>query len=355
MKSLPLTATLALLVLTFSAVADTFIMKDGSKLDATILHEDATTYRLEINFSKGIKDERVVKKEDVVKIERVLPDQVAFAVISTLTPTPDLLTAEDYGKRIRAVEKFLNDYRMTAKSKDAQGILATLKGEANEVLAGGIKLNGKIVPATERVTNTYDIDARIQEAKIRRLVNAPQLLQALRAFSEFGNDFRNTKSFHDLVPLMAQVITSYMEEIGQSLATFDARVKERKVGLERMPTADRRITENAIRDELAELEARYKKEKDARLGWVTTHPFFKPSLEETMAFARQELARLAAVKGTAVVDGGRAFREAMALIQAKAKSTEIATAISAAKNAMLPQRYLDILEAAAPASGEAPS
>ncbi len=143
-----------------------------------------------------------------------------------------------------------------------------------------------------------------------------------------------------------------MGEVGQSLASFEARVKERNVGLDRMPLADRRLTENAIREETAELEARFKKEKDAKLDWVTIHPFFKPSLEDTMTFAKQELARLSAVKNEPVVDGGKAFRDAMTLVQSKADAAEITAAIAAAKTAMVPERYLAMLEAGAPGNAD---
>ena len=352
MPTHPLATSLCFLALLFPAAADTFVMKDGSKLEGSILSEDASSYLLEVRFAEGIKDERRINKADVKKIERVYPDQIAFAAIKKLTPTPDLLTPEEYAKRIRAVEKFLGDFRLTSRSKEAEAILATLKAEANEVLAGGIKINGVIVPAAEYSANAYEIDARIQAAKIRKLVNDAQSLQALRAFPGFGNDFQNTTAYAELVPLIKQVITSYMGEVGQSLASFEARVKERKVGLDRMPIADRRLTENAIREETAELEARFKKEKDAKLDWVTIHPFFKPSLEDTMTFAKQELVRLSAVKNEPVVDGGKAFRDAMTLVQSKADAAEITAAIAAAKTAMVPERYLAMLEAGAPGNAD---
>lgn len=348
MPTYPIVTSLCFLAFLLPAAADTFVMKNGSKLEGSILSEDANSYLLEVQVTKTIKDERRILKANVQKIEREYPDQIAFAAIKKLTPTPDLLTPENYAKRIRAVEKFLADFRLTSKSKEAEAILATLKAEANEVLAGGIKLNGKIVPAAQYSANAYEIDARIQEAKIRKLVKDAQSLQALRVFSRFGNDFQNTTAYAEVVPLMKQVITSYMGEAGQSLANFDARMKKRNVGLERMPMADRRLTENAIREENSELEARFKKEKDAKLGWVTIHPFFKPSLEDTMTFAKQELARLSAMKNEPVMDGGKAFRDAMALVQSKADAAEIATAIAAAKTAMVPERYLLMLETAAP-------
>ena len=315
------------------------------------MREDAASYVVEVNITKSIKDERVLAKADVAKIEREQLDLTAFEAIAKLTPVPDLLTEEEYAQRIKTVEKFLTDHRGSSKSKEAKAILAALKSEANEILAGGIKMNGKIVPPAEYRANAYDIDARIQEAKIRAAVKDMQYLRALRAFSEFDRDFRNTTTRAALVPFISQVMTTYMAEIGQSLATFDARVKEREVGLQRMPTADRRATETAIREETAELEKRFKAEKDAKLGWVTTHPFFKPSLEETIAFGKLELTRLSAAKSAAAVDGGKAFRDALSLIQGKGDKNTVTSAITAAKTAMVAPRYIAILESAAQASG----
>ena len=348
MKHYPIVTSLCSLSLILSAAADVFVMKDGSRLEGTVVHEKATSYLIEVRVSKSIKDEREIAKADIERIERVPPDKLAFAVIEKMTPTPDLLTSQEYAKRIVAVEKFIGDFRLSPKLKDAKAILATLKGEANEVLAGGIKFNGKMIPAAEYKANAYGIDAGIQEAKIRRLARDLQHLSALRAFTEFERNFRNTASFLALVPLMNQEITSHMAEANQYLTTLDAREKERNSGLERMSLKERRITEKAIREENAALEAQFTKEKDVRIGWVGIHPFCKASLEETMVFGQQELARLATVKDQPVVDGGKIFRNAMRLIQNKGEPAEIATVIASARTALLPPRYIAILEAAAP-------
>ena len=358
MKSYPLTTFLCLLALAIPSAADTFIMKDGSKLQGRIVSEDATTYLLEVEFRKSIKDERKVAKADVVRIDREKPVQDDFKAIGALLPVPDLTPAAEYAKRMRTVEKYLAEHRMTAKFKDAEAILATLKAEASDIQAGAIKLNGKIIPLAEYRTNQYDIDARIQELKIRKLVKDAHYLPALRAFDNFQKDFANTLACHDLLPLISQVVTSYVADTASILATYDARIKNRKLGLDRMTAADRRITEAALSAEAAELEKRLKTEKDAKVSWVTLHPFCKPALEDTVTFGKQEQVRLATLMKTPVVDGGKAFRDAMSLIQGKGDSAEAKTAITAAiaacKTALVPQRYITALEASVP-GGVAPS
>ena len=346
-RRLSLAASLGWLGLTIPAPADTFVLKGGTKLDGVILHEDATTYTLEVKITKGIKDERQIPKADVLKIEREDPSQAAFAALRNLTPTPDVLSAEEYTPKIRRVKNFLRDYPTSSRVADAKKILETLQSEAQEIGAGAIKLNGKIVADAQYKSNQYELDAVARAAKIRKRVMESKTLQALRAFSEMDKDFRNTSAYAGLVPRMQQVIASYIDEVGQSLATLDARLKVRTLGLERMSTMDRRSTETAIRQENAAIEAQFKKETDAKIGWVTVDPFFKPSMDATLAFAKLELTRLAATKSAPAVDGGKSFRDALALIQSHGDPAKVAPAITAAKTALVPPRYLTILEAAA--------
>jgi len=339
--------TLWLLALISPLAADTFVLKDGSKVDGVILRQDATTYTLEVKIGKSIKDERVVAKANVVQVVRPAPSLAAFAAVRQLLPTPDLLTAADYAHRIHTVEKFVRDYPTSGQLQEAQACLSALKAEAKEVLAGGVKLNGKIVPSAERAANRYAVDAQVQKLKILKWSSEGNALQALRAFAAMEQNFRNVTAYTELVPRILPLITAYLSEAGQSLATLEARVHARKLGLERMPAMDRRDTENAIRQENSALEAQFKKESTAKIGWVTTHPYFKPSLDATVAFAKSELVRLAAIKNPPEVDGGKAYRDAWTLIQAHGDPSQVAAALAAAKAALVPERYLAILEATA--------
>jgi len=354
-KTMKTKSTFVLLWLTalaLPAFADTIFMKDGTTLEGVVVREDATSYTVEVQITKSIKDEQVILKADVDRVRKVGPDIAAFDEISTLVPTPDALTSGEYAQRIQMVEKFLNDHRGSVKSKDARAILATLKKEANEVLAGGMKVDGKIISPSDYLANQYAIDSRIEAAKIKQFVDSANYLQALRTFSDFDKDFRSTAAYEEIRPLISRVIRTYVGGIAQSLATFDARTKKRMVGLERMSSADRGVTERAIAEETAAIEKRFKAEKDAKIGWVTTAPFFKPSLEATVNFGKQELTRLDAQGGNPDSDGGKAYRDALSQIQSGDKAA-VTAALTAAKAAGVSPRYIEILNAAAGKSGSA--
>lgn len=347
MRPSPFTAAALFTMIALQVSADTFILQDGSKLEGRILREDATNYVIEVQVTRSIKDERTVAKADVAKIEREKPDLRAFESIAALVPAPDLLGPDQYSSRIQTVEKFLIEHRGSSKSKEARAILATLKQEANEILAGGIKVGGRIVPPAEYRANALEIDARGQEKKIRDLLSASQFLDALRVFAEFDREFKGTQPHTAILPLIAQTITRYMAEIQQQLAGYDKRVKDREAGLTRMQFEDRRNTEAAIAEETAVLQALLKTEKDARLGWVTPHPFSKASMEETLNFGKLELNRLTAAISKPPADSGKAYREALQKISTAADDKARTAAVAEARTAGVPPKYLANLEAAA--------
>lgn len=340
-------AALCLLSITLPSHADTFVLKDGTSFEARVISETTDAYVLEVQVTKSIKDERQVAKADVAKKTADQPDLKAFESIAKLAPTPDLMAPDDYLLHIAAVEKFLKEYRASNKTKDAKAILETLKNESAQVTAGGIKYNGKIVSAADFKANAYDLDARVEEAKIRRLVDSSEFLAALRAFADFDRDYRTTLSYGALSPLIKQVIQNQVAEAKQLLLGYDARIKARDVGLQQMLTEDRKVSENAIKAETAELDARFKAEKSAKQVWVTTNPFNKASLEDTIRTGDAELVRLAAVKTVLGVDGGRAYRDLYSAIHSGANAATVTAAISAAKTAVVAPSYLAPLEEAA--------
>ena len=351
MKILTCAITAGLTAITLPAHADVFTLKDGTKLDGSILRQDATSYVLEVHITKSIKDERIVAKSDVVKIDKDQPDLTAFVEIAKLVPVPDMLTADEYAVRIRKVEKFLADNKKSSKSKDAGEILTSLKEEANQVHAGAIKMGGKFISPEEYRSNVYEIDSRVQEAKVRAHLRDPQRIKALRAYMEFNKDYPNTNANAALLPLIIQAINAYLVEVEQLESTFDARTNKRMQGLEQMSAADHNASETAIREEGTEQARIFKQEKDGGVGWVTLQPYCKLTLDETLSFGKQELARLVTQRSAPAVDAGKIYRETLALIQGKGNTAAVTAALTNVKNAKIAPRYIAILEDAAKNSG----
>lgn len=333
--------------------ADVFVMKSGAQIEGLLLGEDAAGYRVEVRVSAGIKDERVLAKEDVLEVRHSEAVNDGLARILKFVPTPDLLSERDYDRRIREVEQYLNALPTDAGSDQAREVLAALKLEANEVLAGAVKMNGKMVSADDFHRDAYDMDARVAGIRIRRLVDAGEYIRALRTFEMHERDFANSEAYRALIPLMRKVVNARALELDEMLATLDRRLKERETGLQRMSALARRDAQSAIAGEAAELAALGKAEVDAKLGWITVDPYSKVSIEQGLAFARRQEERFAASRTQNSAEGGRIYRDALRVVRsADIKSPLVAAAIQAAKEAKLPERYIAVLQAEANAKSE---
>ncbi len=341
--------TFCLLINSLPCLGDTFTLKDGSSFEAKIISEVGDTYVLDVQVTKSIKDERKVLKSDVTKIQSVKHDLVAFERIQKFTPTPDLLSADEYSLKISAVEKFLNLYGQSSKVKDATAILETLKSEAAQISGGAIKFNGNMISAADYKLNAYELDAQVQDAKIRRFLKAGQTVQALRAFTKFDVDYSATNVRRALLPLIKKAMQDQAAEATQLLNTLEARTKERETGLQRMSVESRRITVAAMAEEDAAFKAQYDAELQATVGWPTLSPFIQESLDETLSFSESEMARIQEPLSY-TGDSGKAYRDAWASIHHGENPEAISTAMSVVTEALIPERYTAKLEAAAAAA-----
>ncbi|MBC8125547.1 MAG: hypothetical protein H8M99_00155, partial [Gloeobacteraceae cyanobacterium ES-bin-144] len=75
------------------------------------------------------------------------------------------------------------------------------------------------------------------------------------------------------------------------------------------------------------------------------HELFKPSLEETITYGKTEVVRVTGLLSAPVIDGGKVYRDTLILFQNNPSSEAIAATMADLKAAMIPQRYIDKLQA----------
>lgn len=353
MKNPSLFLSILSLSLAGPALADTFVLKDGTRLEGKILSETPESYMLEVQVTKSIKDEKTVAKADVKEIVREKLDETAYEKLKGLVPTPDLLTTDEYDSRILQINKFIKDHPKSAKLADANAMLAILKTEGTAVQSGGFKLNGKIIPAEEYKANAYEIDAKVQEAKIRDLMQKGDLLGALRGIARIESSFSTTASRSALAPVKQQALQAYKAQISGSIRTFETREAERKAGLSRMSGEARATTEQAIADEEAQFDRRFRAEKEAQQIWAITNPFHMDSLEDAQNAIEQALNDHGSSHTEG--DGGKAYRDAWSAIQSwdgkDETKDDVKDAVSKVKDLEVPSKYVSFLADAAKAKG----
>ncbi|OYV04680.1 MAG: hypothetical protein CFE26_15615, partial [Verrucomicrobiales bacterium VVV1] len=332
------------------ASADTLLLKNGTKLEGKILKEDPQSYLVEVMVTKSIKEEKTIAKSDVAKIDRVKPDEIAFAPLAKLTPAPDLLSAGEYKIRISKLEKFIQEFPTGTSTPRAKAMLEDLQKEQAAVEEGGVKLNGNIIPASEREANKVELAARALELSIRAHFKASEFLAALREFSVLEKDYSTTLPFKESIPIAKQAIEAYSAQISEISASLPKRLEDRKVGLERMSSDDRNNSARAIGEQDAAVEKRFTEEKKSGVKWITPDSFHKASLDDTTRFADQELKRLQALKLDSKIDAGKAWRDAWAAVHGS-DAKAVTTAMTDAKAAKISAALIAELETIAKDAG----
>lgn len=343
----PTCCLLLLGALVLPVAADTYLLKNGSRLDGRLLSETEDAYVLEVVVAAGIKDEKVVPKGDVVSVEKARQDFMAFEKLKSLLPTPDGLSVDGYEERIREVSAFTTAYPVSPRVEDALKMLVKLRSELKVVSNGGVKFDGHLLTAESREANAYEIDASIEERRIRGLMADGRHVEALRAFSTFEGDYAATTSYSRLLPSVAEAARKYNQQLSRMLQTYAGRVAQRTKGLETMSVSGRMDSEAAIQEQEELLQRRFVAEQEAQMKWVTPHPFSKPALEHG---AKQVEAFLRELEGKVVkppVDGGRMYREALAAARSGVDSGEFNQLVDQAEREGIPVRYIEVLRKAA--------
>lgn len=334
-----------------TAAADTFELKDGSKLEATIVKEEADKFILAVQVTKGIKDERTVLKADVLKHTAEKKDETEFVEIAAMVPTPDLKSADSYTSDIRKVESFLKKHPNTPKKAAASKILDTLGDELAVIKEGGVKFEGKMISASARTPKAYGLDAGILGQQFSSAAEKGEYLAALRAWTKLETGYAGSTAYRQNIPNAIKVMKAYQMLVTTTLAGFDARTKERASGLAGMDSSNRNRSELAIKEEQAAYTARIAKEKADGIKWLSLDPYVKQPLEETKRSLDIEARRLENLDLTNTPKTQEAYEETyLAITKPGATKPEIDAAMSKARSVSMPAQYLELLTKALPAT-----
>jgi hypothetical protein len=339
---------LTCLLMSAGSSADTFVLKNGERLDAKILKENPDSYLLSVRVTKSIRDEKTIAKADVAEIIPEKTDEVAFEGLKGLVPAPDLTGANEYTRRIELLSKFIKENAKSPLVAQAETMLGTLKAELKAISDGGIKIDGKIIPAADYAADAYDIDAKIIEKRVREAAARGDLISALRGIERLQTDFKLTESRRALTSLKGQILRAYKGQISEQLSTFDARMAERQVGLSRMAGEARATAERALEEELAALRATAGPDKSLKPRWGVTHPLDKASLEEARDTIEEELEDTIDDNGK---DAGKVYRNIFRIIGEQTDKDILRDTVLKAEEYAIPAKYIDKLKEVATAKG----
>ncbi len=332
---------IAISLLPLAVMADTYVLKNGDRIEGDLIRETEDSYVLEVRLAPTIKDERVILKNDVKHIIKPDPGNEQFKQLRELVPAPDGLRVGDYKQRIELMTQFIEGFPANEHVRKAISIRDELRDEMRQVEDGAVKIDGVLYPATELRENAYELDARITSRKIKNLVSSRKHLQALRAYKEFQDEFYNTKVHLDLIPLMQQLISHHTTKAAEMRDTLNQRLEDREKGLETMTPSGRRASELAIQQEEDRLKRLFRTETSTQVGWVTVHPYSRQALDYTIQYSKTESGKLEAFLNKGFTDCGALYRELYKLKQQGADPKAISDKLRTCQRLGVPSRYLE--------------
>lgn len=295
---MPQTSRLPLLcaaLLSTSALADTFTLKTGERFEAKILSETATEMTLEVQISAGIKDEKVVKKADVVKLDRVAPDENAYRAIMNLLPGKNTLLPAQYDSIQSALQNYAAQYPESGHVAEVKQALAGFQADKKRVDAGEMKVDGVWLNKAQVAQQRLQIGG-LQAFNAMKSANAAgDAIGALNAYVGLEKGFGGAKVMPDAIELARQILPVLKPAVERALENQKIKEAERLADVKnamtvpevgksgKAPTAEQLeqikatiALSKAKQDELIAANQREQAKTDAALAAATTAGLWPP-------------------------------------------------------------------------------
>ncbi len=311
-SSLPYILSFPLALCPFSTLtADTFLLKDGTKVEGTIINETKRSYLLRAEISRNVYDEITVLKLDVTKHIEEDKSIKAFDKISKILPTPDLMSAKAYASIIdNQLKPFVRDFPESPNIEEVKEILDTLEAEQTVVLGGGIKLDGILLTQQDVTADKYEVSASTDLKKFIKFAQRKQYRQALSKLAEMEIVYPHSTQVRKAQKVALSILPNYERELKVLLSQVDEIGKRRDRTLGTMSPADRSRTESIFKNQAQKYEtllASIKAERGS-VKWLPINQFYKGPIEANLQMIPKELARITNASKQPVMMAGALYR-----------------------------------------------
>jgi hypothetical protein len=277
--------------------ADIVTLKDGKKLEGTILEQKPEGVLMKYKVTAKIMDEKFIPMADIAPggILKEKPEEVEIKELRKLLPTADLLTAEKYEQLIQdRLRPFINRYPGTPQADEIKKMVDEFQAEKEKVVAGGIKMQGKWLTPQDARAEKYNIDAYTIMQAMNEKASAGDYSGALREFEQLSSPKKlHIASIHwpKAVEEALAILTSFDAKLSQMIKDQPVLQKLRDDNMKRLVEPDLSRSKAAIDREVQEANSRYEVERKES-KWVTTYKYNLKRLQELQKAVFEEKTRL---------------------------------------------------------------
>ena len=285
-------AIAALISLGAGLRADTVILKSGEKVEGKVLSETETELTVSVQITPTIKDDRVIKKSDVDKIEKVMPDEQAWAPLEAVAPGRDSLEIADYDRVISMLGYFLGSYPKSAHAKVAQERLELFQIEQKRVERGDVKMDGEWLNKDKVQEERIQIAGHILLNRMKAHAYAGRSIETLLVFDQLEKNFGGSASYPDAVLLARKILAALKPVVEQQQARLKRKAEDDKVRLKTAQGAEKIQLEALLKAEQAKNEAAVTAVEKSGAKWLPLQPATERSMASLLSRTTSETTRL---------------------------------------------------------------
>lgn len=265
--------------------ADIVTLKDGKKLEGTILEQKPEGVLMKYKVTAKIMDEKFIPMAEIAPggILKEKPEEVEIKELRKLLPTADLMTAEKYEQIIQdRLRPFVNRYPGTPQADEIKKMIDEFQEEKEKVVAGGIKMQGKWLTPQDARAEKYNIDAYTLRQSMNEKATAGDYSGALREFEQLASPkmlHRASVHYPKAVEEVLAILSSYDAKLSQMIKDQPVLQKQRDDNMKRLVEPDLSRAKSAIDREIQESTSRYDIERKES-KWVTPYKYNIKRLQE---------------------------------------------------------------------------
>ena len=315
-KRIICTTLSALFCLCAAIHADTIILKSGDKVEGKILSETDAEVTLSVQVTATIKDERVIRRGDIASIEKVQPDEEAWAALAAFAPGNESLNPDEYERAITVFGGFVKTFPQSKHAAAAQQRLDQFTAEAKRVEAGEVKLEGKWLTKELLQEERVQIAGRILFNRMKVASTAGRLTDAMTIFAQMEKSFPGAASYPDAVELGRRILPSLRAAVEQRQAQMKRHIEDENKRLAATKGQEHTQLDTLIKNERTATEAAVSAIEKSGGKWLPLQPANEKSLASLATFVASETTRLNGLPTDKMHDSVLATQKAAAALTA---------------------------------------
>jgi hypothetical protein len=276
--------------------ADSITLVTGETVTGTIKSQTDSEVTIDVPVSASITDERVIRKEDISKIVKEQPDEIAYKQLAALQPNPQMsYSSETYDQILNSLNAFEAQYPNSTYLPEVTKLAAAFQDEKKRVDAGELKYLGQWLSKDEAARRRIQIVAQQIYGTMAQQAAAGEFVPAMQTFATLEQDYSATRSYPAGVTLAIEVLTSLKQDLVTRMANVKADQDQLKktIDFTAEPEKSNIIAEAKAEDDRA--AAVITQALNSGSKWVPLIPRSQLSIETLQKTTDSELGRLRAV------------------------------------------------------------